>query len=341
MKNIGINGLGRIGRLVFHHYLKEPSDDVQIVAANDLSTNEDLAYLLKYDSVYGVSPFQFNHDEENILIKKSGSVQEEKKLKIFHEKNPENIPWDDLDVDIVLECTGVFRKREDAAKHLESGVSKVIISAPSKSADLTIVQGVNEKEYDASKHDIISNASCTTNSLAPAVKVLHDAFTIKHLLVTTIHAYTTSQNLVDGDSRKRRRGRAAAVNLVPTTTGAAKATGLVLPELKDKMDAMAVRVPVVDGAITDIVAELTEEVTVEKINDAFKKAANSNMKGILRYTEEELVSSDIIGDPHSGIYDSKSTRVVDKHSAKVLVWYDNEGGYAKKLLELAEFISNK
>ncbi len=336
MKNIAINGLGRIGRLTLRHYLTEPNEETQIIAANDLTSTDDLAYLLKYDSVYGVASFPIAHNKDTITITKPN----EKKvtIKIFHEKNPENLPWDDLDVDIVLECTGVFRRREDAAKHLKAGASKVIISAPSKSADITIVQGVNEKEYDASMHDIISNASCTTNSLAPAVKVLDDAFKIKHLLVTTVHAYTASQNLIDGDSRKRRRGRAAPVNLVPTTTGAAKATGLVLPELKDKMDAMAIRVPVVDGAITDIVAELTDEVSVEKINEAFKQAANGPLKGILRYTEEDLVSSDIIGDTHSGIIDAQSTRVVDKHSAKVLVWYDNEGGYAKKLLELAEYI---
>jgi len=339
MKRIAINGLGRIGRLVLHHFINTPSDNVEIVAANDLTDTEDLVYLLKYDSVYGVYPYNIEYDEKKITIQKPNGDTFD--IRILHEKNPNNLPWKDLNIDIVLECTGIFRRREDAAKHLEAGASKVIISAPSKSADITIVQGVNEKEYDDSKHDVISNASCTTNSLAPAVKVLQDSFDLKHLLVTTIHAYTTSQNLVDGNSRKRRRGRAAAVNLVPTTTGAAKATELVLPELKGKMDAMAVRVPVVDGAITDIVAELDNEVTVDEINNAFSHASNNHLKGILKYTEDELVSSDIIGDKHSGIVDGKSTKVIDKHMVKIMVWYDNEGGYAKKLLELAEFISKK
>jgi len=339
MKRIAINGLGRIGRLTLHHYIKNDSEDVEIIAANDLTSTEDLVYLLKYDSVYGVYPYNIERNKDNITIQKTDNEKFE--IKIFHEKNPLNLPWEDLDIDIVLECTGVFRRREDAAKHLEAGASKVIISAPSKSADITIVQGVNHNKYNASKHDIISNASCTTNSLAPAVKVINDKFKLKHLLVTTIHAYTTSQNIVDSNSRKRRRGRAAAVNLVPTTTGAAKATELVLPELKDRMDAMAVRVPVVDGAITDIVAELDEEVTIEDINNAYNEASKNELKGILKYTEEELVSSDIIGDNHSGIVDGKSTKVIDKNMIKVLVWYDNEGGYAKKLLELTEFISKK
>lgn len=344
MKKIGINGLGRIGRIVLHQYLKQEPEDVEIVAANDLADIDDLVYLLQYDSVFGVSPFYFSYDRNKMTVKKNDEKNTHStsfSIPLFHEKNPKNIPWDKLDVDIVLECTGVFRRRKDAAKHLEAGASKVIISAPSKSADITIVQGVNEGEYDENSHDIISNASCTTNSLAPAVKVLDEAFTVNHLLVTTIHAYTTSQNLVDGNSRKRRRGRAAAINLVPTSTGAAKATELVLPEMKGKMDAMAVRVPVVDGAITDIVAELDEKVTVDQVNTAFKKVSNGELKGILRYTEDELVSSDILGDTHSGIIDGKSTRVIDDTMVKVLVWYDNEAGYAKKLLELAEYISKK
>ena len=340
MKKIGINGLGRIGRLVLQHYLKNKTEDIKIVAANDLTDIDDLAYLLKYDSVYGVSQDKIENDDNSITITKKND-KSKINIPVFHEKDPSNIPWEKIDVDIVLECTGLFRKREDAAKHLTAGASKVIISAPSKSADLTIVQGVNEDEYDPSNHEIISNASCTTNSLAPAVKILNDMFTIKHLAVTTIHAYTTSQNLVDGNSRKRRRGRAAAINLVPTTTGAAKATALVLPELKGKMDAMAVRSPVVDGAITDIVAELKEEVTVEEVNNAFRKASEGKMRGILDYSEDELVSSDIIGSDYSGIVDAESTKVIDKTLAKVLVWYDNEGGYAKKLLELAEYIAKK
>jgi glyceraldehyde 3-phosphate dehydrogenase len=340
MKKIGINGLGRIGRLVLHHYLKNKTEDIEIVAANDLADTDDLAYLLKYDSVYGVSEDTIETDDKSIIITKK-TDKAKINIPVFHEKDPKDIPWEKFDVDIVLECTGLFRRREDAAKHLTAGASKVIISAPSKSADLTIVQGVNEEEYDADHHDIISNASCTTNSLAPAVKILNDLFTIKHVAVTTIHAYTTSQNLVDGNSRKRRRGRAAAINLVPTTTGAAKATALVLPELKGKMDAMAVRSPVVDGAITDIVAELKEEVTVDEVNDAFKTASQGKMSGILGYSEEDLVSSDIIGSDFSGIVDAGSTKVIDNTLVKLLVWYDNEGGYAKKLLELAEYIAKK
>lgn len=334
MKKIGINGLGRIGRLVLRHFIEYETDNVDIVAANDLTSIDDLAYLLKYDSVFGKAPFEVNYGEDFIEI-------DSKKIKIFNKKNPEDIPWKDLGVDIVLECTGVFRRREDSAKHIKAGASKVIISAPSKSADLTIVLGVNENKYDSEKHEIVSNASCTTNSLAPAVKVLDDEFGLEHLLVTTVHAYTASQALIDKAMRKRRRGRAAAVSLIPTTTGAAKATGLVLPKLKDKMDAMAIRAPVPDGAITDIVAELKTNVTVEKVNNAFKKASEGKLKGILRYSEEDLVSQDIIGDTHSGIVDAGSTCVIDDKMAKVLVWYDNEAGYAKKLLELAEYISNK
>ena len=334
MKKIGINGLGRIGRLVLRHFIEYETDNVDIVAANDLTSIDDLAYLLKYDSVFGKAPFEVNHGEDYIEI-------DSKKIKIFNKKNPEDIPWKDLDVDIVLECTGVFRRREDSAKHLKAGANKVIISAPSKSADITVVLGVNEDEYDPDKHEIISNASCTTNSLAPAVKVLDDEFGVEHLLVTTVHAYTASQALIDKAMRKRRRGRAAAVSLIPTTTGAAKATGLVLPKLKDKMDAMAIRAPVPDGAITDIVAELKTNVTVEKVNNAFKKASEKKLKGILGYSEEDLVSQDIIGNTHSGIVDAGSTRVIDDKMAKILVWYDNEAGYAKKLLELAEYISKK
>ena len=339
MKRIGINGLGRIGRLVLLHFLNDSSKDIEIVAANDLTEMKDLVYLLKYDSVHGIFPYNVEYTKNKIEI--IDDENNKSTIKIYHEKNPKDIPWKELGIDIVLECTGVFRRRNDAAKHLQAGAKKVIISAPSKSADLTIVQGVNDETYDHTKHHIISNASCTTNSLAPVIKVLNDRFNLKHILVTTIHAYTSSQNLIDGSSRKRRRGRAAAINLVPTTTGAAKATELVIPELKGKMDAKAVRVPVVDGAITDIVAEFEDIVSKNKINNAFKEASENGLNGILGYTEEELVSSDIIGDTHSGIVDGLSTMVIDDHMAKILVWYDNEAGYAKKLLELAEKISKQ
>jgi glyceraldehyde-3-phosphate dehydrogenase type I len=346
IKRVGINGLGRIGRLVLHHYLKNPSDDIEIVAANDLNAVEDIAYLMKYDSIHGVSPFDIRVEQKTTGSSEKNEefekiVIDARTLLLFSQKDPSKIPWKKLDVDIVLECTGVFRRREDATKHLDAGASKVIISAPSSSADLTIVLGVNETQYDPEKHDIISNASCTTNSLAPPVKVLHDAFGIKHLLATTVHAYTASQTLVDKTMRKRRRGRAAAISLIPTTTGAAKATELVLPELKNKMDAIAIRAPIADGAITDIVAELNQNVTVDQVNMALKKAADGRLKRILEYTEEDLVSADIIGNLHSGIVDGKSTKVVDDRMVKVLVWYDNEAGYAKKLLELADYIAKQ
>jgi glyceraldehyde-3-phosphate dehydrogenase type I len=334
MKKIGINGLGRIGRLVLRQYLSNPSDDIEIIAANDLTPIDDLVYLLRFDSVHGKVPYDIKIGSDYIQF---GS----KKLMILNEKDPLKLPWKKLGVDIVLECTGLFRRHDDAVKHITAGASKVIISAPSESADLTIVQGVNEDAYNPRTHHIISNASCTTNSLAPAVKILNDTFGIEHLLVTTVHAYTASQGLVDRSARKIRRGRAAAISLIPTSTGAAKATSLVLPELKDKVDALAIRVPVPDGAITDIVAELKSNVTVDEVNEALRNASTGKLKGILGYSEDELVSADIIGDTHSGIVDGTSTKVIDNKMVKVLVWYDNEYGYAKKLLELAEYISRK
>jgi glyceraldehyde-3-phosphate dehydrogenase type I len=332
MKNIAINGLGRIGRLVLRQYMSNQSNDVDIVAANDLTPIDDLAYLIRFDSVHGKVPYSVSFGSDYIKL-------DSKKIKILKEKDPAKLNWKKLNVDIVLECTGLFRKREDAAKHISAGASKVIISAPSESADLTIVQGVNEDFYDPKKHHVISNASCTTNSLAPVVKVLNDTFGIEHLLVTTVHAYTASQGLVDRSARKIRRGRAAAVSIIPTTTGAAKATGLVLPKLQNKMDALAIRVPIPDGALTDIVAELKSNATVEGVNEAFRKASVGELKGVLGYSEDELVSADIIGDTHSGVVDGTSTKVVDNKMVKVLVWYDNEFGYSKKLLELAEYIS--
>ena len=332
MKKIGINGLGRIGRLVLRQYMSNPSNKINIVAANDLTPIDDLAYLLRFDSVHGKVPYDISFGSDFIQL---GS----KKLKILNEKDPLKLPWKKLGVDVVLECTGLFRKKEDAVKHINAGASRVIISAPSESADLTIVLGVNEDSYNPEIHHIISNASCTTNSLAPVVKILDDTFGIEHLLVTTVHAYTASQGLIDRSARKIRRGRAAAISLIPTSTGAAKATGLVLPNLKNKMDALAIRVPIPDGAITDIVAELKNNVTVDEVNEAFRIASMGELKGILGYSNDELVSTDIIGDTHSGIIDGTSTKVVDNKMLKVLVWYDNEFGYAKRLLEIAEYIS--
>jgi glyceraldehyde-3-phosphate dehydrogenase type I len=332
MKNVAINGLGRIGRLALNHYVANPSSDIRIAAVNDLTPPEELAYLLRYDSVHGRSPYPITFGSD--FIEYRG-----KKITVVSEKDPLNLPWQELGIDIVLECTGLFRKRDDAMKHLKAGASKVIISAPADDADITINLGVNEKTYDPKKHHVISNASCTTNSLSPAVKILDEAFGVKHLLVTTVHAYTASQALVDRESRRKRRGRAAAVSLIPTSTGAAKATQLVIPTLKGKMDAIAIRAPIPDGAITVIVAELKKNVTVETVNAAFKEAARGNLQGILDYTEDELVSADIIDDLHSGILDATMTRVVDNTMVKVCVWYDNEAGYAKRLLELAEYIA--
>jgi len=334
MKKVAINGLGRIGRLVLRHYLSNPPENLQVVAANDLTPPDELAYLLRYDSVHGKASFPIQVGSNYLKL---GS----QKVAILNEKVPANLPWKALGVDIVLECTGLFRRREDAAKHLEAGASKVIISAPSESADLTIVMGVNEELYDPQAHHVISNASCTTNSLAPVVKILNDAFGIESLMVTTIHAYTASQALVDRPARKRRRGRAAAASLIPSTTGAAKATALVIPELKGRMDAIAVRAPIPDGALTDIVAHLKKDVSVETVNSALRNAAEGEFKGIIDYNDDEIVSADIISDPHSGIVDAPSTRVVMNRVAKVLVWYDNEFGYSRRLLDLAAYISDR
>lgn len=334
MKKVAINGLGRIGRLVLRQYLMGNYQDLEIVAVNDLSSAEDIVYLMRYDSVHGKPPFSVKAGADYLRLNS-------KEIKLFSKKDPVELPWGSLGVDIVLECTGIFRKREDAAKHLEAGAERVIISAPSKSADLTVVLGVNEDKFVPEKHQIISNASCTTNSLAPALKVLNDAFEIDSVMVTTIHAYTASQAMVDGPARKKRRGRAAAVSLIPTSTGSAIATALVLPELEGKMDAIAVRAPIPDGAITDIVAYVRKKVSVESVNAEFKKAVQGKLQGILDFTEEEIVSADIIDDPHSGIIDGSFTRVVNDNMIKALVWYDNEFGYSVRMLDLAAYISKQ
>jgi glyceraldehyde 3-phosphate dehydrogenase/glyceraldehyde-3-phosphate dehydrogenase (NAD(P)) len=333
MKKIAINGLGRIGRLVLRQYLSNTPEQVTLVAANSPAPVEELAYLIKYDSVHGRAPFDIKTGSDHLQL---GSTR----VAISHERDPEKLPWRALGVDIVLECTGLFLKREDAAKHLTAGASKVIISAEAKNEDLTVVLGVNEKAYDSQKHHILSNASCTTNCLAPAAKVLNDAFGIDYLMATTIHAYTSSQALIDSSSpRHRRRGRAAAVSLIPSSTGAATATERVLPELKGKMSAIAVRVPVANGSLTDITAQVRQDVTAEMVNAVFKRAAEGDMKGILGYTEDELVSADIIGDEHSGIVDANATKVLTDRVVKVFVWYDNEYGYARRLLDLADYIA--
>jgi glyceraldehyde-3-phosphate dehydrogenase type I len=326
MKRVAINGLGRIGRMVLRHYMERRPKDVELVAANDLVPPDDLAYLLKYDSVHGRAPFPVSPSGDGISI---GDVS----LKIYAERDPAQLPWKKLGVDVVIESTGLFTKRELAAKHLEAGARRVIISAPSPDADITIIIGVNEGQFRPEQHKVISNASCTTNSLVPPLKVMLDKFGIERALVTTVHAYTGTQGLVDKPAKKKIRGRAAAVSLIPTTTGSDIATTMVLPELKGRLRALAIRAPIPDGAITDIVADLKKAVTVKDLNGAFKAASEGPMKGILGYTEEELVSADIIDDPHSGIVHALSTIVVQENMVKIQVWYDNEFGYSRRLLD--------
>jgi glyceraldehyde-3-phosphate dehydrogenase type I len=326
MKRVAINGLGRIGRMVVRHYMDMRPKDVELVAANDLVPPDDLAYLLKYDSVHGRAAFPVSASGDRISM---GDVD----LKIVAEKDPAQLPWKKLGVDVVVESTGFFTRRELAAKHLQAGARRVIISAPSADADITIIIGVNEKEFRPEQHKVISDASCTTNSLVPPLKVMLDSFGIERALVTTIHAYTGTQGLVDKPSKKRIRGRAAAVSLIPTTTGSDVATTMVLPELKGRLRALAIRAPIPDGAITDIVADLRKSVTVKDVNGAFKAASEGAMKGILGYTEDELVSADIIDDLHSGIVHALSTIVVQDTMVKVQVWYDNEFGYSRRLLD--------
>ncbi len=329
MTRIAINGLGRIGRLVLRHYMEAAPEGVEIVAANDLVPTDDLAYLLKYDSVHGRASFPVTASPDSLQL---GS----RTVRITAMTEPEKLPWQEMGVDVVLECTGRFIHHKDASRHLDAGAGRVLISAPSPDADYTVVKGVNEEGLDPDRHRIISNASCTTNSLAPAMKVLLDNFGVEMALVTTIHGYTATQGLVDRPDKKAIRGRAAAVNLIPTSTGSDIATARVLPELEGRLRAIAVRAPVPDGALTDINAVLGQEVTVAEVNSAFQQAAAGGaLKGILGYSEEELVSADIIGDPRSGIVHALSTRVVRGKMVKVQVWYDNEFGYSRRLLEVA------
>jgi glyceraldehyde 3-phosphate dehydrogenase/glyceraldehyde-3-phosphate dehydrogenase (NAD(P)) len=329
MKRIAINGLGRIGRMVLRHYMEVHPKDVTLVAANDLVPTDDLAYLIKYDSAHGRATFPISSDAHTI---KMGDTT----LNVYAEKDPAQLPWKKLGIDVVIESTGRFTKRELAAKHLEAGARRVIISAPATDADITIVVGVNDNKFDPKKHSVISMASCTTNSLAPPLKVLMDSFGVERAMATTIHAYTASQALVDKPDKKRNRGRAAAVSLVPSSTGSDIATVLVLPELKDRLRALAIRAPILDGAITDIVADLKKSTTAEQVNAVFKTASDGQLKGILGYTEDELVSADIIGDTHSGIVHALSTQVVQGTMVKVQVWYDNEFGYSRRLLDVIE-----
>ncbi len=338
MIRVAINGFGRIGRNVLRSALQHSQygKKFEIIAVNDLGNTEILAHLLKYDSIYGKFCGDIVANPEGIEV--NGS-----RIAFFSEVNPSNLPWKKLDTDVVIESTGVFRTREGAGKHLEAGAKKVIISAPGKDPDLTIVLGVNEKMYDSNKHQIISMASCTTNSLAPPVKVLHEAFGIEQGFMTTVHSYTGDQRILDFPHKDLRRARAAAVSIIPTTTGAARAVALVIPELKGKIDGIALRVPTPDGSITDFSCVLKVPVTVPEINNAFKQASQNTLKGILQYTEEPLVSVDVVGNPHSAIIDGLLTKVVGERGtfAKIFSWYDNEWGYSCRIVDLINYIFNE
>lgn len=329
---IGINGFGRIGRNFFRTAYNNP--DIDIVAVNDLTDSKTLAHLLKYDSVFGIL------DAE--VAAKAGSLEVNGKvINIIAERDPVNLPWGDLGVDVVVESTGVFTKRQDVEKHLKAGARKVVISAPAKDPDLTVVMGVNENKYNAKKHNIISNASCTTNCLAPVVKVLLTNFGIKHGLMTTVHSYTNDQRLLDLPHKDLRRARAAAVSLIPTTTGAARAISLVLPELEGKLDGMAIRVPTPNVSMIDLVVEVEKDVDEAKINSALKRAANGKLKGILEYTDEPLVSIDFKGNSNSSIVDGSITKVIGKRLVKIIAWYDNEWGYSSRIRDLILYMGSK
>jgi glyceraldehyde 3-phosphate dehydrogenase len=328
---VGINGFGRIGRNFFRAVLASGAD-IELVGANDLTDNATLAHLLKYDSILGRLPYEVKATGDEITV--NG-----KTFKALAERDPAKLPWGDLGADVVLESTGFFTDATKAKAHVEAGAKKVIISAPAKNEDVTVVMGVNHDAYDPAKHTIISNASCTTNCLAPMAKVLHDTFTIERGLMTTIHAYTQDQNLQDGPHKDLRRARAAALNVVPTSTGAAKAISLVLPELKGKLDGYALRVPIPTGSATDLTVTLGREVSVEEVNAAVKAAADGPLKGILTYTEDEIVSSDIVTDPASCIFDAGLTKVIGDQ-VKVVGWYDNEWGYSNRIVDLVKLVGS-
>ncbi len=330
---IGINGFGRIGRNYLRAALAKGSD-LEIVAVNDLTDNKTLAHLLKYDSITGRLDATVELDGDKIVV--NG-----KPIIVLEERDPANLPWGELGVDIVIESTGRFTKSDDARKHIIGGAKKVIVSAPATGEDVaTIVLGVNEETYDSAVSDILSNASCTTNCLAPLAKVLLDNFGIERGLMTTVHAYTADQNLQDGPHSDLRRARAAAANIIPTSTGAAKALGLVIPELVGKLDGYALRVPVITGSITDLTVELSKPATVAEINAAYKAAAEGPLKGILKYTEDPIVSTDIVSDPHSSIFDAGLTKVIGSQ-VKVASWYDNEWGYSNRLVDLTEYVAER
>ena len=332
---VGINGFGRIGRAVLKTVLKDPEcSNIEIAAINDLTDPATLAHLFKYDSVQGVFPQEVTSTSDGILI-------DGKAIKVFSERDPARLPWKDLGVEIVIESTGLFTKREAAKQHLDAGAKKVIISAPAKNPDVTVVLGVNQETYSPGEHDIISNASCTTNCLAPVAKVLHDSFGIKKGLMTTIHSYTNDQRILDLPHSDLRRARAANVSMIPTTTGAAKAVALVLPEIEGRLDGMAIRVPTPNVSLVDLVVEVERSASTEEVNSLFHEAADNRLKNILRVEENHLVSIDYNGDPFSSIIDGPSTKVMQGNMIKVLAWYDNEWGYSNRVKDLLKFIVSK
>ena len=331
---IGINGFGRIGRLVLRANEGRNTGKVEVAAVNDLTDAETNAHLLKYDTSYGRYPGKVEANNGDLVV-------DGRSIKVFSERDPAQIPWSEMGVDLVIESTGIFTDADKAAGHLKGGASKVIISAPAKDEDLTLVLGVNEEMYDARQHNIISNASCTTNCFATMVKVLHDAFGIEHGLMSTIHSYTNDQAILDQRHGDLRRARAAAENIIPTSTGAARAVGLVLPELNGKLNGVAFRVPTATGSITDFTAQVSKNVTIEQINEAYMKASEGRMKGILEFNDEPLVSSDYKGNPHSCIIDGLSTMVMADRMVKVMGWYDNEWGYSCRTADLAALMAEK
>ncbi|MDZ4804333.1 MAG: type I glyceraldehyde-3-phosphate dehydrogenase [Candidatus Eisenbacteria bacterium] len=327
---IGINGFGRIGRLVYRAAM--PHRDIEIVAINDVTDAPTLAHLLKYDSVHGRLKVPVTVDDSRLMV-------DGRSTSVLATKDPAQLPWKKLGVDLVVESTGIFTDRDKAALHLSAGARKVIVSAPSKGADLTLVMGVNHRSYDPATHHVVSNASCTTNCLAPVAMVLNDAFGIQRGVMTTIHAYTNDQRILDLPHQDLRRARAAALNQIPSTTGAAKTIGLVVPELKGKLDGLAIRVPVPDGSLVDLTVQVSRNTTVQEVNAALKAAADGPMRGIIEYSTEELVSSDVIGNPHSSVVDSKLTNVVDGNLVKVFSWYDNEWAFSVRVVELIQLMA--
>lgn len=331
---VAINGFGRIGRNVLRSAKRSGVTDIDFVAVNDLTDNATLAHLLRYDSVHGAYP-------GTVELTENGLKVDGDEIRVLAERDPAALPWGELGVDIVIESTGRFTQRDAAAKHLEAGAKKVIISAPAKNEDITVVLGVNEGMYDPANHHVVSNASCTTNCLAPVVKVLMESFGFRRGFMTTIHAYTNDQNILDLPHKDLRRARAAAMSMIPTTTGAAKATSLVIPEVKGKLDGMAIRVPTADVSIVDLVAELDRDVTAEEVNAALKAASQGGLKGVLGYSDEPLVSIDYTGNPHSSIVDALSTAVMEGRMVKVLSWYDNEWGYSTRVVDLVRYMGER